>query len=340
MALTKLSGTIGRSILSTLLASFLFAGCSQTSKTLKISFSPYMEPESIITNTAPMSDMIKAQMEKRGYKLDKVDFSVGTSYEAVGEALAAGTVDAGFISGGTFVLFDEEVDVILTALRSAINKDSPDPKDWNDGTIEKETGEYATGYRSILLAGPSPKGKALQEKVSRGEALTWEELNDATWAVMSPASASGYQYPSLWLQKNFGKSISDLKNAIRSDSYTTSVARLASGQADIMVSYGHIRIKNATKWEKSFGGTAPMAEQTGIIGVTDPVYNDTISVSKKSKLMQDKKFREAFSQSMIEIGQTEEGRKIIEATFSQKGYVPAKSSDYDNERLVQAEIKK
>lgn len=339
MTLSKLSGTIRRTLFLTLLASFLFAGCSQKSQTLKICFSPYMEPESIMTNTAPMAEMIKAQMENHGFKLDKVELSVGTSYEAVGEALAAGTVDAGFISGGTYVLFDEEVDVILTALRSAINKDSPDPRDWNDGTIEKETGDYATGYRSILLAGPSPKGKALQEKVARGEALTWEDLNSATWAVMSPASASGYQYPSLWLQKNYGKSISDLKNAIRSDSYTTSVARLASQQADILVSYGHIRIKNAPKWE-GFGGTAPMAEQTGFIGITDPVYNDTISVSKKSKLMANKKFRDAFAQSMIEIGQSETGRIIIEATFSQKGYVPATSSDYDNERLVQAQIRK
>lgn len=323
------------------LSALFFSGCSSSkSSVLKIAFSPYSDPESIITNTKPLEEMLKLQLKKRGYEISSIQMTVGTSYEAVGEALSAGSVDAGFISGGTYVLFDQEVDVLLTALRSAINKDSPNPAEWNDGTIEKETGDYATGYRSIIIAGPSEKGRALQDKINAGELLTWEDLNEATWAVMSPASASGYQYPSLWLKQNYGKRISDLKSTLRSDSYSTSIARLASGQADIMVSYGHIRIKNAPLWQKKFGGTASMQEQTGIIGVTPLVYNDTISVSKKSKLFTDKGFREAFAESMIEIGKTEEGRAIIEKTFSQKGYVKAKSSDYDSERQVQSEIKK
>ena len=33
----------------------------------------------------------------------------------------------------------------------------------------------------------------------RFQQLTWDDLNDATWAVMGPTSASGYIYPSLWL---------------------------------------------------------------------------------------------------------------------------------------------
>ena len=50
-----------------------------------------------------------------------------------------------------------------------------------------------------------------------------------------------------------------------------------------MVSYGHIRIKNAPIWESDFGGTAPMVEQTGVIGVTDGIYNDMIAYSKTSE---------------------------------------------------------
>ena len=57
-------------------------------------------------------------------------------------------------------------------------------------------------------------------------------------------------------------------------SYTTSLARLASGQADVMVSYGHIRTKYAPEWKETFGGTDDMVNQTGVIGVTDKIYNE------------------------------------------------------------------
>ena len=52
-----------------------------------------------------------------------IDMTVGTSYTAVGEALSAGSADIGFISGGNYVLFSDDCDVLLTALRYAINKD-------------------------------------------------------------------------------------------------------------------------------------------------------------------------------------------------------------------------
>ncbi len=85
---------------------------------------------------------------------------------------------------------------------------------------------------------------------------------------------------------------------VQSDSHTTSVARLAAGQVDVMVSYGHIRIKNAPKWETEFGGTAPMVEQTGVIGVTEGIYNDMIAYSKNSDTMADEDFRKALGESV------------------------------------------
>lgn len=304
---------------------------------LKIAFSPYQDSDSIMIATKPLEDLLKGQLEQRGYEVDQVSMSVGTSYEAVGEALSAGSADMGFISGGTYTLFDDDCEVLLTALRKAINKDSENPADWNDGTIEQETTDMSNYYRSILLAGPSEKGQELIAKVNAGEELTWEDLDSASWAVMGPSSASGYIYPSLWLQSRYGKGISDLTNAVKSDSYTTSLARLATGQADIMVSYGHIRIKNAPKWQDTLGGTGDMAVQTGVIGVTEPIMNDTISVSRNSSIMDDD-FKKALGESMIEIGETEEGKKIID-TFSQKGYRWANDSDYDGEREAQKLLK-
>ena len=336
-------------LLSLALCAGLLAGCGtgetaeapsdtdvQQVDSLKIAFSPYADADLISESTEPLEELLKAKLLEKGYDVGEIDMTVGTSYTAVGEALSA--ADLGFISGGNYVLFSDDCDVLLTALRYAINKDSENPADWNDGTIEENTEDMSTYYRCILLAGPSEKGQELLSKVNAGEELTWDDLNSATWAVLNPTSASGYIYPSLWLQEHYGKGISDLDNVVECDSHTTSVARLAAGQVDVMVSYGHIRIKNAPIWESDFGGTAPMVEQTGVIGVTDGIYNDMIAYSKTSDTMADEAFRQAVGESFIELAQTEEGQEIF-GVFSQVGYDWGSDSDYDGERAAQALLK-
>lgn len=310
----------------------------KTVDSLKIAFSPYADADTITTATEPLENLLKEELLTKGYDVADIDMTVGTSYTAVGEALSAGSADIGFISGGNYVLFSDDCDVLLTALRYAINKDSEDPKDWNDGTIEENTDQMSTYYRSIILAGPSEKGQELLAKVNNGEELTWDDLNSATWAVMGPTSASGYIYPSLWLQERYGKTLADLDNAVQSDSYTTSLARLASGQADVMVSFGHIRTKNAADWQEKLGGTDEMVKQTGIIGVTEPIYNDMIAYSKNSELMQDEDFRKALGDSFIELAETDEGKEIF-SVFSQIGYEWGDDANYDGERAAQELLK-
>ena len=151
----------------------VFAEDTKTIDSLKIAFSPYADSDTITTATEPLEDLLKETLLTKGYDVENVDMTVGTSYTAVGQALSAGSADIGFISGGNYVLFSDDCDVLLTALRYGINKDSDDPKDWNDGTIEENTDEMSTYYRSIILAGPSEKGQALLEKVNNGEELTW-----------------------------------------------------------------------------------------------------------------------------------------------------------------------
>lgn len=91
---------------------------------LNVYFVPSRDPEEIVTATEPLSDLLKNELAGLGYDVDSVNISVGTTYEAVGEALSAGTADVGFIPGGTYVLYDDGCDVILTATRDGLNKDS------------------------------------------------------------------------------------------------------------------------------------------------------------------------------------------------------------------------
>ncbi|MDO4475489.1 MAG: PhnD/SsuA/transferrin family substrate-binding protein [Lachnospiraceae bacterium] len=305
---------------------------------LKIAFSPYADADTIIASTEPLEALLHDVLLEKGYDVQDISMTVGTSYTDVGEALSAGSADLGFISGGNYVLYSDDCDVLLTALRKAINKDSLNAADWNDGTIEEYTDDLSTYYRCILLAGPTEKGRELQDKVNAGEELTWDDLNSATWAVLNPTSASGYIYPCLYLQEKYGKGISDLDNVVESDSHTTSISRLAAGQVDVCVSYGHIRIKNAPVWESDFGADGPMAEQTGIIGVTEGIYNDMIAYSKTSEVMKDEDFRQAVGEAFIEIGNSPEGQEII-SVFSQVGYEWGDDANYDGERAAQELLK-
>ena len=328
--------------LAALMCIFAIAAMADTvsiDRTLELQFVPSKDADVIITGTKNLPELLKAALLEQGYDVKDINITVGTNYEATGEAMAAGTVDLGWLPGGTYALFSDDVDVILTATRAGLSNDSEDPKTWNgDANKTLKNGPQVTFYRSLIYATPSAYGKELAAKVNAGEELTWDDLSKANWAVLKNSSSAGYIYPTLWLQDHYGKGISDLEHVVQSDSHTTSVARLAAGQVDVMVSFGHIRIKNAPKWETELGGTAPMVEQTGVIGVTEGIYNDMIAYSKSSDTMADEDFRKALGEAFIEIAETDEGKDII-SVFSQVGYTWGKDSDYDGERAAQELLK-
>lgn len=305
-------------------------------KDLKVSFVPSRKPDKIITATKPLKQLLKDQLGKEGYKVDKVDINVGTTYEAVGEALSAGSTDIGFIPGGTYVLYDDGVDVLLTATRSGLSIDSTDPKVWNQNKPTKAINKQVSYYRALFIAGPSKKGQELAKKVNSGKKLTWNDLNSANWSVMTTSSSAGYIYPTLWLEKNYnGKTIADLKHVSTSDSYGSSFARLAAKQSDILVTYADARRDNVKEWTSTYGGKHSIWKDTNVIGVTQKIYNDTISVSKKkndSKMTD--AFKSALQKAFIAIAKTDKGKKVI-SIYAHEGYVKAKSSDYDGERKAQ-----
>lgn len=343
-----------RKMLSLLLASVLcvgmISGCGskEQKKTadgkvevdkLNISFVPSREPSEIVTATEPLKDMLKKELDKKGFSVKNIDINVGTSFEAVGEGLNAGTVDVGFIPAGTYVLYRSGADVLLTATRKGLSVEDDNAKVWNENKPTKKSDKQVTYYRSLIVAGPSEKGMEVAKKVNAGEKLTWDDVKDLKWGVMNATSPAGYIYPTLWLNENFGKTIKDLgNNAIISDSYGSAFARLASGQLDVLCTYADARLDQEKKWTESYGRKASIWDETNLIGVTPGIYNDTISVSKKSKKMTDE-MKKALQEAFINIAKTDEGKKVI-AVYSHEGYQVAKDSDYDNEAKAQELVKK
>lgn len=309
----------------------------KTIKDLKVYFVPSKQPDQIITMTAPLKGLLTDQLKKEGYDVKNVDIKVGTSYEAAGEALSSGTADVGFIPGGTYVMYQDGAKALLTATRAGLNKNFADAAKWNDGKPTEKTDKQVSTYRSIFIAGPSAKGQELAKKVNAGEKLTWDDVNSAKWGLSSTTSSAGYIYPSLWLNKGYNKTVVDLKNTVTVDSYGSGMARLASGQIDIMPTYADARSDFAKMWTTDYQQPKSIWEETNVIGVSQNIYNDTISVSKKSKIMTPE-FEKALSDAFINLAKTPEGKKVI-AIYSHEGYVPAKSSNYDGERAAQKLLK-
>ncbi|GIO25489.1 phosphonate ABC transporter substrate-binding protein [Ornithinibacillus bavariensis] len=300
---------------------------------LSVGFVPSREPEEIITATEPLKELLKEELKNQGYDVKNVDITVGTNYEAVGEGLSAGTIDIGLIPGGTYVLYDDGAEVVLTATRAGLSIDSDNAKDWNDNKPTEASDEQVTYYRALAIAGPSKKGQELAEKVNNGEELTWDDLNSANWAVMSSSSPAGYIYPAIWLSDNYDKTITDLDKVVQSDSYGSAFARLAAGQIDVVVTYADARRDNEDAWKNDFNREKSIWDETNVIGVTPGIYNDTISVSKNSKIMDDD-LKAAIQKAFMNIAQTDKGKEVI-SIYNHEGYQEAKSSDYDNERKAQ-----
>lgn len=326
-----------------LAAMSLFAGGSSEStgtdsnviENLRIMYVPSREPEEIITATEPLKKILTEELAAQGYTVENIDISVGTNYEAVGVALTAGSADVSVgMPANTYLLYDQGCDVILTATRDGLSVDSDDPKDWNNNEPITASTEQAVGYRALIVAGPSEKGKELAAKVNAGEALTWDDLNSANWAVMSSTSSAGYVYPTMWIMENYdNKTIADLAHTVQVDSYPSAFARLASGQVDVLCTFADARRDYEEDWNTAFGMQNSIWEDTDLIGVTPMIYNDTVCVSKTSEIMTDD-FVAALQQAFMNLNKTEEGKQAI-AIYSHTGYLPATSSDYDNERTAQ-----
>ena len=313
---------------------------------LTLEFVPSKDADVIIAGTQNLPELVKAEMAKLGYDIDEVDITVGTSYDATGEAMSAGSIDLGWLPGGTYALYSDDTDVILTATRNGLSNDSTNPADWNgEANATKKDGPQVTYYRSLIYAAPTEYGKKLAEKVNNGEALTWEDLDGARWAVQKTSSSAGYIYPSMWLMANYdGKKISDLSNVIPLDSgYGTAFSYAAAEQVDIIVCYADGRNDYEASWmlpvdqkdetgKQGMGRSDSIWNEMNVIGVTEGIYNDTVAISKESKYYTPE-IVAALQECFINIIGTDEGKAIFDV-YSHTGYAKATDADYDGARAA------
>ncbi len=346
-----------------ILAVALLAGCSSSGgaatqevskefETLHFQFVPSRDPGEIITETKGLGQLVIDEMASRGYTIGNVEITVSDSYEAAGEALASGSIEVAWLPGGTYALYSNESDVILTATRNGLSNDSENPADWN-GTANatQKNGPQVTYYRSLIYATPSAYGKELAAKVNAGEELTWEDLDKAKWGVMDVTSSAGYVYPTMWLDENYGKKITDLSNVTTMNGYMGAFTQAAAESVDIICCYADGRNDYEGSWnlptdQKDETGHQGLGrvngksiwEELNVIGVTEGIYNDTVAITKKNPNVYNDEFKTALQDSLIAIANTEAGQKIF-AIYSHTGYAKATDADYDGARAALEVVK-
>ena len=347
-----------KKLVSLIMALALLLGCCAAladnvkMDTLTFQFVPSKDADVIITGTKNLPELVQAEMAKLGYDIGKVEISVGTSYEATGEAMSAGTIDVGWLPGGTYAIYSQngEVAVILTATRAGLSNDSENPADWNgDANKTLPTDEQVTFYRSLIYAAPTEKGKALAAKANAGEEITWDELNDCVWAVGNTSSSAGYIYPTMWLMDHYdGKKISDLATVINLG-YADAFAQAAAEQVDIICCYADGRRDYEVAWnlpidqqdetgKQGMGREDSIWNELNVIGVTDGIYNDTVAITTAKPEINNPEFIAALQQALVNIISTDEGREIF-SVYSHTGYAIASDSDYDVARQALTVVK-
>ena len=303
---------------------------------LTIIYVPSRPADEIISTTSGLKDILIEELKTYGYEVGAVDIAVSDNYNAAGEALAAGTADIGYVPGGTYALYSDDMQLLLTATRDNLTNDSTDPADWNgdDNATDREPGVPVTYYKGLVYAGPSETGRALAEKVNNGEALTWEEISAAQWGLGSLTSNASYIYPNLWLKEQFDKTIADLPNATIDMKQPDMFQQAAAEQLDIIVCYADGRMDYFDEWDGEFNREDSIWNELNVIGVTPNIYNDSVCLSKagdNADVLTSPEFQSALSEIFMHLADTEEGQKII-GIYSHTGYVPGNDSDYDASR--------
>ncbi|NMH73135.1 phosphate/phosphite/phosphonate ABC transporter substrate-binding protein [Bacillus sp. RO2] len=262
-----------------------------TPEKIVMGFVPSQESDTIADTVEPLADRLG---EELGIE---VEGRVMTDYTALIEAMGSNEVHVGFIPAFGYVLANEQygAEVILKSIRYG-------------------SGTYKAQY--IVRADSSIESFA--------------DLEGKIWAYPDAASTSGFLFPASQLMDEFDiASAQDLQtnffsDTVQSGAHDTAAIAVYEGDADVATTFEDVR----TGLEEEY---PDIMEKTKVIGYTDEIPNDTISVTKEldDELVQ--KIKDTFlsfneDKDMIEIMNevyswdeiseaTDEEYKIVKETY-------------------------
>lgn len=283
-----------KTALALVLAGTLFVGFAQDGEipdTLVLGMVPSREADTIVDSLEPLAEMLSEKL------LIPVETFVSTNYVGLVEAMGTGRVHVGMFGPAALVqaMDVHDAEVILASVRGG-----------------------STSYRS-------------QFNVRCDSGIEdFEDLRGKTIGWVDPGSASGYQFPYVTLEQEYGIDPDTEMTGIFAGSHDAAMLAVYLGDVDVAVTFGG---SPGSDGRETIEGDYPdVKEQVCILGYSVDIPNDGVVVIPEL----DDELKQQIADALIEIAETPEGKALTEALFNVTEFAPVEASAYDVVREVTA----
>lgn len=260
------------------------SGDSEDPDTLVIGFVPSQDSGNIADNVEPLAERLSEKLD-----ID-VESTVTVNFNALVEGMGANQIQIGFIPAFGYVLANEQydVDVILKSIRHG-------------------AGSYKAQYVVRADSGIDDL----------------EDLEGKIWTFPDKGSTSGYLFPAKHLMGEFDiDTAADLEtgffsNVIQSGSHDTAAISVLEGDADVATTFDDVRDNLEDEYPD-------IKDDLKVVGHTDAIPNDTISVTKEISDDLKERIKEAF----LEFNEEQEMIDIMHEVYTWDAIEEAEDSEY------------
>ncbi|WP_416150398.1 phosphate/phosphite/phosphonate ABC transporter substrate-binding protein [Salipaludibacillus sp. HK11] len=227
----------------------------------------------------------------------EVQAEVMVDFSGLIEAMRTQQVDIGFLNPFGFVQAEDraDVEVILKSIRHG-----------DDFYVAQYTVPADSHIESI-------------EDLAEEEGLVW--------AYPDVLSTSGYLFPAKQLMDMGVENLDNHFEGLSVGGHDNAIMQLIDGQADFATTFDDARDALADEFPDVY-------DELRVIGYTDAIPNDTISV--RSELPDS--LKQEITDAFMSLNDNEEMLKIMNEIYTWDGIAEAESSDYDIVREVFAEF--
>ncbi|WP_353948578.1 phosphate/phosphite/phosphonate ABC transporter substrate-binding protein [Sporolactobacillus sp. Y61] len=246
-----------------------------------------------------IADTVKPLSDYLSKKLGvPVKAQVMTDFSGLVEGMRSGTIDIGFTNPFGYVQAADRAnaEVLVKAIR-----------------LGSDT------YRAQFVVSANSKLKSVDD-IAKTKGLKW--------AYPDPLSTSGYLFPGSLLMDKGVKNLETFYTQQAAGGHDSAVLAVYNGQADFATTFEDAR----TVVKKD----APdVMDKLKVIGYTDKIPNDGVSVSKDMPEEWKTKIKNAF----MSINDDKEALKVMNDVYSWDGVAEATDKDYDIVRTVYERFK-
>lgn len=246
-----------------------------------------------------IADTVKPLEEKLSEVLGvPVEAQVMVDFVGLVEGMRTGQIDIGFLNPFGFVQAEDRagVEVILKSIRHG-----------------------SDSYRAQFTVPADSEIQTIEDLVN-AEGLVW--------AYPDTLSTSGFLFPAAHLMGLGIENLDDHFTQVVVGGHDNAIIALLDGSADFATSFEDAR----TRLEEE---NPTIMEDIRVIGYTNPIPNDTISV--RAGLPPE--LKEAIREAFLSFNEDEEMLQVMNDVYTWTGIAPAESADYDIVREVFALFK-